>query len=170
MNLQSLNDIVLPEPVSWMPQTVGWVVVAVGITLLSMRWAWARYQRWLRNRYRREGLELLDRIRRELPDPTRRPEALRSLPGLLKRIALSAAPRTDVAALSGSEWLEFLDTTYGAPAFSGGAGRLLPTLAYASDDRVAAVPAEEIDTLMELAGDWIRDHRVPTVQPTGPGA
>jgi hypothetical protein len=127
MNLQTLNDIVLPDSVSWMPQTVGWVVVAVGITLLSIRWAWARYHRWLRDRYRREGLALLDRIRGELPDPTRRPGALRSLPGLLKRIALSGAPRTDVAALSGSEWLKFLDATYGAPAFSGGAGRLLPS-------------------------------------------
>ena len=54
------------------------------------------------------------------------------LPRLVKQTALAFRPRTEVAALSGEPWLQFLDASYGEKGFTEGPGRLLPKLAYAS--------------------------------------
>ena len=88
-SLQNLNDIVVPGPVAWWPPAPGWYVMAA-LAILALAWlAWNRWRIWNRNRYRREALQSLARIR-----ATDSAEGAQALPELLKRAALTAWPRT----------------------------------------------------------------------------
>lgn len=142
--LEGLADIVVPEPVSLMPQTVGWIVLGVIVIALLATVAVRAWRRLRRNAYRREALALVEST------------PLIALPALVKRVALAAAPRTEVASLTGDAWLTFLDRTYGGDGFTNGPGRLLATVSFspAPDDQRSSAD------LRNLVAIWIRKHRV----------
>ncbi|VVQ19197.1 hypothetical protein PS914_06269 [Pseudomonas fluorescens] len=84
-SIEQLKEMGLPAPVSYAPQTWGWWVllaVLLGVVLLVGA---RRYWQWRRDRYRREALVRLA----ELQNSDDRLSALRELPELLKRVALS---------------------------------------------------------------------------------
>jgi hypothetical protein len=142
--LDKLHDFYQPAPPSWMPQTLGWYVV-FGVFFLVIAWtAWRMFERWRRNRYRREGTRELDRI------------SAGAIPALLKRTALAAWPREQVASLSGEDWLRFLEAHGGNGGFSKDRGQTLLDLDY----RGSSVTPEEERALRQTAGNWIRRHRV----------
>ncbi len=156
--LQNLHEILLPAPVNWMPQTIGWYAV-IGLILLAVAcWFYGRLRRFRKNRYRRLALEELAVIKQELQQPENRAKALAEIPVLLKRTALSAFPRSEVASLSGERWLAFLDKTIGGKDFTEGEGRLLTELAYAPEPRIAEFSDERIGNLLKLARRWIKMH------------
>jgi hypothetical protein len=158
--VQGLHDIVLPDPVSWAPQTPGWWVF-LGLLVVALAWATvAAVRRRRTNRYRRLALARLARIETELADPASRAEAATALPILVKQTALAFRPRSEVAALSGSSWLRFLDDSYGGSGFTEGPGRLLSTLAYSTPATTNTLPTAELEALAGLVRQWIRRHRV----------
>ncbi|MBD1572003.1 DUF4381 domain-containing protein [Vibrio sp. S17_S38] len=60
--LKGLQEVGLPEPVSWWPQTMGWKILAgVGLVLLIL-WLYRRGQRWWGDRYRREAIEVINTL------------------------------------------------------------------------------------------------------------
>ena len=160
----NLHDIVLPEPVSWMPQTAGWWAL-LAVAVVALAWATlAGLRRRRANRYRRVALARLDRIEQALADPNARATALTELPVLLKRTALACQPRSEVACLTGDPWLRFLDASYGGNGFTEGPGRLLPVLAYEAPGPgveegpdARAVP-DQIPDLLRLIRHWILRH------------
>lgn len=150
--MANLEEIELPESVPFTPETIGWYLLA-GVLLLAVLWlAWRLLKRWQADAYRREALRELGEIENKSPE---------RLPELLKRVALVAYPRTQVAELSGDAWLGFLDGTLGTTEFSRGAGRVLPDLAY---DPVAAsaMSGEDTRNLFTLARRWIQKHHAVT--------
>lgn len=152
-SLQNLNDIVAPPPVGWWPPAAGWFVLA-GLLLLALLWLGFRTLRHRqRNRYRREALQMLARYR-EADEAA----SLKKVPELLKRTALSAWPRDEVAPLSGEAWHQFLDSTAGMRRFADGAGRVLDCLAYRD---AAALSSAEVRELFEAAEQWLHRHRAP---------
>ncbi len=156
--LHELHDIVLPEPVSWMPQTWGWgllLALAVGAGLWAGR---AVYRRSRANRFRREALARLGQI--ETAQAATRLQALAELPSLLKQTALCGYPRSEVASLSGEAWLRFLDRSYGGDGFSNGPGRLLTRLAYEPLEKLEALSQRDWASLIQLIRDWIRTFQV----------
>ncbi|MDH3925828.1 MAG: DUF4381 domain-containing protein [Xanthomonadales bacterium] len=154
-SLQNLNDIVAPAAVPWWPLAPG-VYMVLLIVAVTMLWfaisAWRRRQR---NRYRRQALAALAAIRAGSD------ESLFSLPELLKRTALSAWPRNDVASLSGTAWHRFLDETAGMGLFCGGVGELLDQLAY-HGERQAEFSKQDQNRLIEAAETWMKRHRTAT--------
>lgn len=158
--LRQLADITTPPPVSWMPQTWGWALLGIIIVLLAL----AALVRWLRwraaNRYRREALLQLDQIERGLQDPAGRGEALVEVPELLKRVALAAWPRADVASLSGESWLTFLRGHGGKQHFPAAADRLLEEVEYRSLETRKAVGESDARMLVASARSWIEGHVV----------
>jgi hypothetical protein len=88
-SIEQLKEIALPAPVSYAPQTWGWwvllVVFVATVLLLSAR----RYLQWRRDRYRREALVRLAQLQKRSDDLN----ALRELPELLKRVAISMPTR-----------------------------------------------------------------------------
>lgn len=144
--MQGLHDIVLTEPITYLPQTTAWYVLlaVLLIMLVTGAIAWGRHAR--RNRYRKLALRRLSEIAER--------RTYEELPVLVKQTALCAYARDEVASLSGEAWLRFLDESYGGREFSKGAGRILPTLAYGQSADVRA------DDIVALIRNWIRNHHV----------
>lgn len=147
LNLVDLIDLLEPAPepppVSMMPQTAGWLWL--GLVLLALA-AWgvnrlAAHRRL--NAYRRAALRELQAAG---PDAA-------AIAAILRRAALAAFPRAEVAGLTGPDWLDFLDRSYGGNDFSAGPGRVLTQAPYR--------PCPPDPALRELARDWITHHKGP---------
>src|SRR5688572_7397484 len=145
--MDQLKEIPLPQPISWMPQTPAWYVLA-GLVVLLLAWLIVRAVRaYRRNRYPRAALMELEQIRSAAAsDPA----------ALVKRVAFQVAAREKVASLSGDAWLTFLDKSYRGTGFTTGPGRLLPALSYRGPSSIAP---EQGASLMDLVATWIRRHR-----------
>ena len=153
--LRSLKDIALPPQVSFMPQTWGWLLVAVLLAAAALIWAAVAYRKWRRNAYRREALERLEGIEAAIGNPQGQAEAIAALCEVVKRTALSTWPRAQVAALSGAEWAQFI------AAHGHGAGERLKVL---FDDleyrQQAPMDADAAGDLVLDTRRWIEEHHV----------
>jgi hypothetical protein len=159
--LEKLADIAMPAPVAWVPQTWGWVALAVVAVAVSA-WAYVRWRRRRRaNRYRLEALAELARLEASLDDRAGRAEALVTIPVLLKRTALAAWPRPEVAALSGAAWVEFLRRHAGGATLPEVAARLLADREYRGPEDLVAMSTEDARACARAARAWIERHRVP---------
>lgn len=99
-SLQNLRDIAEPAPAPSWPPAVGWWILFVVAAAFGMWLAFRAWRRWRANAYRRAALK-------ELRSATSFVEVAE----ILKRAALSAFPRTDVASLSGEAWSDWLRQT-----------------------------------------------------------
>lgn len=144
-----MHGLVMPAPVSLLPVTAGWWILSAWLlaVLIIVVWSGLIYRR--RNRYRREALAALTVIDNESGlDPF---EMAQRISLLLKRTALAAYPRSQVASLSGSEWAEFLIASANEDRQIVEAAEMLAGAAYRpdTDGRVLSEPARR----------WIRNHR-----------
>jgi hypothetical protein len=157
----------VPPAVPWWPPAPGWFVVG-GVALVLAVWtAWRAWRRWRAAAYRRAARAEWQRLRTWAADPGQREAALRQLPELVKRTALAVFPREEVAALSGMEWLRFLDRTGHTHDFTSGRGQLLVALAY--DPRaVAHADTVAVEEVFGVVRRWINYHST-AVQATVPG-
>ena len=140
-----MHDIVPPEPVSWLPQTQGWWVLLVWIVAVSVLTAIKWVQKRRRNRYRREAVRLIDRV------DTGSEAAATAIARIVKRTALAAYERKDVASLHGDQWAEFLVRSSGNDPGVEESAKLIASAAYRPgiDARDIVIPAKR----------WIRVHR-----------
>ncbi|MEM9303718.1 MAG: DUF4381 domain-containing protein [Pseudomonadota bacterium] len=140
--LDRMHGIVEPDPVSMLPATDGWWVLAGWLAAVGIILAVQARRRWVANAYRREALAELD----ALAAPTGHELGL-----LLRRTALAAFPREKVASLHGDAWAEFLcwsatnDTVVAAAAV----------------DLAGAPYRQDVDpaALVAPARRWIEVHR-----------
>jgi len=156
-SLANLQDIVIPQAVSWWPPAPGWYGIGL-LVLLGLGWllfAWRR--RWVAQRYRRQALVELGGLQDALKNPEQRQSALAKVPVLLKRVALAAWPRPRVAELSGPDWWRFLDQSDDRSSFTATHGKSLQKLAYQKD---AALSDEEVDSVVQAAAQWIEHHHL----------
>ncbi|BAN48433.1 DUF4381 domain-containing protein [Metapseudomonas resinovorans] len=159
-SIDQLRELAVPAPlVSYWPQTWGWLVLLLVLLLIAGMWATLRWRRWQRDRYRREALARLDTLGQALADPERRLPALRELPVLLKRVALSMPNAPEVAGLGGVEWQAFLARSAPRPLPEDFAAQLF-TVAYAPDAQVKGMPDAEVRALFSTSRHWIEAHRV----------
>ena len=160
--LQPLQELPLPQTVSYVPQTIGWVFVGLLLLVLLAVASWLVWRRREKQRYRRVALAELASIEASLAatqtDSAHRASALAAIPRLLKRTSLVVAPREQVAALTGDAWLAFLQRTRGR--FDARSEALLALASYAPPDQVAAISGDEAATLINHTRDWIEHHHV----------
>ena len=148
-SLDTLHDIVLAEAVSWWPLAPGWYLLITAAILISLLIVWPILSIRSRNSYRRKGLE-------ELHEAAASGEYAK-IPRLLRHVALSAYPRSSVASLSGSQWLEFLNSV--APGCIGEQeGNHLLAVAYAGKSLNSA----DGERLVVAAQNWILHHSPPS--------
>ena len=143
--LSNLRDIFIPDPPPlWPPAPGVWVVL--GLVVLALLFvSWRVYATRQRNAYRKAGLLLLSNA-----------NTTHDVSVVMKRVALAAFPREQVASLHGEEWAAFLRATCPGDQF--------PGINMTDTD---TVPDQ---ALVECAGAWIRHHCVPAIRPpTGTG-
>jgi hypothetical protein len=141
--LGKLEPIPAPPIVSLWPQTEAWVwigLVVFGFATWLLRLVLLRHRA---NAYRRAAL-------REIAAARENPAVLAEI---LRRTALAAFPRAEVAGLYGEEWLAFLDRTADGTGFREGPGRAFAHAAYREQTLETA-------RLATFATRWVRRHRV----------
>lgn len=159
-SLTQLADVVQPPPVSWRPQTVGWEVLGVVLVVIALYLAWRGIRWWFRNRYRRDALAELRALElRWQAEPDTGPAVLAALPALIKRCALAAWPRDQVAGSSGEQWAQFLvrnagHARHGAQALA----PLVREIQYHDTQALARVSPHDVQVLIEASRQWIQGH------------
>jgi hypothetical protein len=154
--IHGIDEIIVPDAVPWWPSAPAWKVLGVIMVLLLMAQALRWTKHWWRNRYRREALRQLEQIQRKAG--TQLQDVVEVLPYYIKVTALQAYPREDVASLSGSDWLSFLDASYSGPAFSAGTGKKLLSVSYLPREQWQMDDTES-QKLIEMSRKWIARHR-----------
>jgi len=156
MTLRQMADITLPPPVSMMPATWGWAVVA-GLIVLALAFAfflWLRQR--ARNRYRRDALAEIGALEAKAGNEAGRIQALAALPAILKRAALAVWPREKVAGLSGAKWVEFLKAHAGKAQVDADSYVVFAEGEY----RLAKVDEQTARRSFAAARQWIEGHDV----------
>lgn len=152
--IEQLQELPLPAPVSYLPQTWGWLALLGLLLLLVLTAAAWRWRHWRRDRYRRQALARLRQLERQLDTA-----ALREVPELLKRVALSMPHQPPVASLTGQAWQAFLQSRTALPLPHDFAARLA-VLAYAPEARLEALAAPQRLELLRLSRQWVETHHV----------
>jgi len=148
--LDQLRALHAPEAISWWPPAPGWwgllaIILLIIISLLAFK----NYRS--RTQWRREAMAEWHTIKMFQDDPQRQHEIISRLSILLRRVAITRFPQQDVAALTGDDWLRFLDQPMGIQVpFQQGAGALLITAPYQQDPKI------DSKALLMLCKDWLK--------------
>lgn len=147
-----LRDIRLPPPIGWWPPAPGWWLLAVCVPLLIWL-GFKLYKKMTRQTAVKSARKLLRQI--QLDADTEALLKLAALSQLLRRVAISLAPRQQTASLTGAEWLSYLDRTLSTKTectdFSTGVGR------YLADGHFRSVAPNDLDlpALYQLCERWL---------------
>lgn len=148
-----LKDIHLPPAVSWWPPAPGWWLAPLFAAVFAFV-AHRLWRHWRRPTLRRIGLRDLAILE---ADPKLGPQQkAQQLSILLRRVALSAYPREQVAGLNGRAWLQWLDGLLADGRFVDGPGRVLEDAPYRPEQPLAV----QLDALFSLCREWL--HRLPS--------
>ena len=180
-SIDQLKEMALPVPVSYAPQTWGWWALLTLLIVTLVVTGARRYRQWRRDRYRREALVRLEELQQRSNDLS----ALRELPELLKRVAISmpyakpvgasllamasgqspppliasSLPQDSPAGLGKEDWQAFLQRHSKQPLpvdFS----QQLSLLAYAPDATLRDMPNEQRQQLFSTCKTWVERHHV----------
>jgi hypothetical protein len=147
--LQQLRDIHLPVSAGWWPPAPGWwLLAAAGLLCLTLTVrGWQRWQQ--RNRRWQTVQRELAALRAQ---PRSSPAWFSQLNALLKRVARDAYPLQPIAALSGGEWVAFLQRSSAHAV----AADLVTTMVNACWQ-----PHSNCDPqhALAFAGRWLQDHK-----------
>ena len=140
-----LRDLHLPDAVSWWPLAPGWYAV-IAIALVACLYLLRLYlRRRARGAARRHALKQLARVTAEFEQHGDAVAFSSEMSELLRRTMLAYAPRSEVAGLTGDEWLAWLDRDFDQPRFRGEIGRKLLELPYRRpDDDLSALDLVDV--------------------------
>lgn len=129
-----LRDLHLPEAIGWWPLAPGWWFVIV-LVLGALGYLFHLYRKHRSHgAARRRALRQLDALTTQFQQHGNAVAFSSELSELLRRTMLAYAPRSDVAGLTGEDWLKWLDRDLDRPRFQGEAGRKLLELPYRRPD------------------------------------
>ncbi|WP_182869589.1 DUF4381 domain-containing protein [Stieleria mannarensis] len=142
-SLDRLRDIVQPVPISWWPPAAGWWVLLGMVTTGAAVYTIQAIRQWRSNEYRRTAV-------REVEGAI----GCAAISEILKRTALAAFPRDEVAAMSGARWCRWLGDTSGIT--------VPPEVLDVLTTGVYSPQTSDGETdLRRFALAWIRQHRQP---------
>ena len=151
--LTSLHEISMPADINWLPQTIGWQVILLLVICYLLYRIYLRVDKYISNAYRRAALIELTACGDEAADFER-------ISKILRRTALYAFDRTQVAPLIGEKWETWLDQQATGTDFSGELKGLLSQLAYAPPTSIqSGLSAEKLSLFKSQAVLWVKSHR-----------
>jgi hypothetical protein len=152
--LQQLRDIRLPGSAGWWPPAPGWwLLAAAGLLclVLAVR-AWQRWQQ--RNRRWQTAQRELAALQAQSKTPLQNSPAWFSrLNALLKRVARDIYPLQPIVALSGDDWVAFLQHS---SANAVEAEDLVATMVNACWQPHTSCDPQHA---LAFAGRWLQDHK-----------
>lgn len=150
-SLSNLRDIVTPDPAPWWPLAPGWyVVIAIAVVALVYLVIKA-WKQWKANAYRRAALAIL----KDAADAS-------EIATILKRTALAAYPRSEVASLTGDAWCNWLEEN--------GPGPIDEPARKSLARSVFAKGNIDLEAMRGYAISWVNQHRVEAVTTKGEAA
>ncbi len=142
-SLDNLRGIVELDPVSWWPMASGWWALGFFVLVVLAIVVYRTTQQWQASAYRRAALK-------ELQSATN----ISDISTILKRTALVAFPRAEVAALAGSAWPDWLGDAVGEPV----PAQISESLARGA---FAKTNVTSLDEVSLYAAKWIHQHNHP---------
>ena len=144
-----LKELPLPDAPGLFPLAPGWYVVMFVAMLVFAYFAWRALNHYRQNQYRRDAVSAINEIRSEQGKVS-------DLSFILRRTALLAFPRRQVAGLRGQDWIGWLNKTAGRELFAEADGELLDQLTYAP--AASELDGASVDRLLKASSDWARQH------------
>jgi hypothetical protein len=146
-----LRDIHLPIPVSHFPPALGWWLLLIGFPLLTGLGYWL-YRRLTRSTPVKTARKLLAALKNS---PKSEQQKIVELSVLIRRVAISVAPRENCASLIGQAWLNYLDKSLKNNEFTQGVGRCLAQVNYQQKPSVAI----DMNELFNLTERWLKAQK-----------
>ena len=129
-----IRDLHLPEAIGWWPLAPGWwiliALLVISTIVLLRRW----YRSFARGAARRHALRQLDAYSKDYLEHGNGVTFGTQLSELVRRTMLAYAPRSEVAGLTGEEWLTWLDHDLDRSHFATGDGHPLIEWPYRDPD------------------------------------
>lgn len=150
MESLDLKDIHLPDTIGWWPPAPGWWLLLLASILILFA-ASIIFRRLTAKTAIKHAQKLLKQLRNQ---PGDRLETLTTLSALLRRTAISATTRSEVAGLRGQAWLEYLDRGLPDAPFSQGVGHCLADAHY----RKSEPDDVDLEALFNLCERWLKQQ------------
>jgi hypothetical protein len=147
-----LRDVHLPEAVGLFPLAIGWWITLALIPILL--WiSYLIYNRLTRKTALKTAKKLLAQLKRD--ETLSAQQKLNAISALIRRVAISVAPREQCAGLTGKAWLQYLDKSFKDKPFSQGVGQCLADVSYRKN------VAEDINLpeLFNLTERWLKAQK-----------
>lgn len=160
MESLQLQDIHLPESASFWPLALGWWILLVMIILVTTLLVIKAIKRARQKRYQRKILDKFSSLEKKLKAKPSN-ATIAEINTLLRQLAITYYPRTEVASLTGSDWLCFLDESGSTHEFSRGAGRILIEAPYRLENQLEDQADRHIENLninefLPLIQNWAK--------------
>lgn len=156
-NSLKLRDIHLPGDPSFWPLAPGWWLLLILVLLIG---AWLVLKLLRRMRQKKHQQQILNEYTvletKLLNNPNN--EAIANINIFLRRLAISKYPRSDIASLTGANWLQFLDESGNTQEFSKGIGRILVDAPYQSGELKNFNSKEFTSSFTSLIRAWIKNQ------------
>lgn len=150
-NLLQLHDIHLPAAASWWPPAPGWWVLAAAILLL-LTWILYRLAKWIKAALWRKKLLAEFNYYHAQIDSMDDCQLATAVSRHLRQLALTLYPASEVASLTGTDWLEFLENHSKQKGFFEIPGRYLVEAPYKpTENRLSTAQKKQ---LLKLARQW----------------
>ncbi|EDP59337.1 DUF4381 domain-containing protein [Vibrio sp. AND4] len=146
--LRELHDVAVPESVSWVPQTIGWKILAIVAAILLVYLGYQVVLHWWDNRYRKEAIKAVSGLN---PGDSSMPNALFSI----LKVVLTYLDSNN-ARLFGPPFLRKLDQLNPKQKRfdDQAAKRWLQSLV----DPSSELAHSERLQLLQRANEWLKDH------------
>lgn len=150
-----LRDIHVPDAISWWPPAFGWWVLAI-LVPLTLYLIYRLYQRLTRKTALKSAKKLIQSIK--VDAQLSKHEKLVALSSLMRRSAICLYPRSDVASLTGEDWLDFLDNSIPNRGFNSDSGWLLTNALYSKP-----TDTQYLAPLFNLCESWLNAQKEPKI-------
>lgn len=148
-----LKDIHIPtDTLSFWPLAPGWWIVGVLLPLLCFL-SIIVYKYFKQTNAIKSARKLLFKLKND--KNAEKLQILIAISVLIRRVAISTAPREQVAGLNGLAWLAYLDRSFKDAPFSQGVGRCLADAQY----RKNLDSDFDIEDLFKLCDRWLKKQK-----------
>ena len=146
--LSQLQGLKTPEHAPWFPLAPGWWLIVIGVAALLSGWWFYKCKKNNARFYQVSHRELLS-INLKFSDTSQNAEFIQAISRWLRQVSLQAFPDKDISALTGDNWLNFLDSILYGNDFSQGDGKVFGTLVYSKQPEINRT------AILSLCNRWL---------------